>query len=198
VTAGAEDSIRIRPDQWIDPIPLHASFELKQPLEIDLGCGKGRFLLAHAQANPSVNFLGIDRMLGRIRRIDQRARRRGLRNIRLLRVEAYYATTYLVPPGCVQTYYIFHPDPWPKKRHHENRLFNPRFIDALHRTLIPGGTVHISTDHLPYHAEIRSVLDLDQRFEPVDPFVPGESEQTDFERWYIHRGPIGRCSYQRR
>ena len=191
-------SVRIHPSQWLDPLPIPDAFDRAQPLEIDLGCGKGRFLLARAAAHPEVNFLGIDRMLGRIRRIDQRAIRRGLSNIRLLRVEGYYATTYLVPPSCVRTYYIFHPDPWPKKRHHDNRLFSPRFIEALHRTLQGGGIVHASTDHLPYFAEIKAVMDADTRFEPVEPFIPCEAEQTDFERWYIQRGPIGRCSYRKR
>lgn len=191
-------SVRIRPEQWLDPLPLATFFPRAQPLEVDLGCGKGRFLLARALAHPDVNFLGIDRMLERIRRIDHRAQRRRLDNIRLLRVEGYYAVAYLMPAAAVRTYYIFHPDPWPKKRHQEHRLFNPRFVDALHRTLAPGGHVHVSTDHLPYYEEIKAILDADPRLRPIEPFVPGPEEQTDFERWYITRGPIGRCSYEKR
>lgn len=190
-------STRLRPDQWLWPLDLAGYFPRAQPLEVDLGCGKGRFLLARAQAHPEVNFLGIDRMLARIRRIDHRAQRRRLDNLRLLRVEGYYAVAHLMPAAAVRTYYIFHPDPWPKARHHEHRLFNPRFVDALHRTLQPAGRVHISTDHLPYYEEIKAILDADARFRPVEAFVPGPEEQTDFERWYITRGPIGRCSYER-
>lgn len=191
-------SIRILTDNWLDPIDLAGRFPKVQPLEIDLGCGKGRFLLARAKNHPEVNFLGIDRMLKRIRKIDNRVRRRGDENIRLLRMEGYYATTYLVPTGAVRTYYIFHPDPWPKKRHAENRLFSPRFLDALHRTLEPGGCVHAATDHLPYYDDICSILRADARFEEIPAFVPIEEERTDFELWYLDKGPIGRISIRKK
>lgn len=194
----APPSIRIRTDNWLGPLPLATYFPKQQPIEVDLGCGKGRFLLARAAAQPDTNFLGIDRMLARIRRIDHRAVRRKMDNIRLLRVEGYYAIAHLMPAATVRTYYIFHPDPWPKKKHHEHRLFNPRFVDALVRTLLPGGRIHVSTDHLPYFEQIRTILDADARFAPIEPFIPGPEEQTDFERWYITRGPIGRCSYEKR
>jgi tRNA (guanine-N7-)-methyltransferase len=178
-------------------MPLRDFFGNDQPIEVDLGCGKGRFLLAHAAAHPDVNFFGIDRMLRRIRKVDNRARRLNLSHIRLLRMEAYYATTYLVPTAAIRTYYIFFPDPWPKKRHHENRLFNPRFMDALHRTLTPAGIVHFATDHLPYFEEVRTLILADRRFAETTPFIPGPEEQTDFERYYIGRTPIGRFSFQK-
>lgn len=192
------DSVRIRLTDWLNPMPLERQFERGQPLEVDLGCGKGRFLLERARAHPDLNYLGIDRMLRRIRKIDQKAVRRGLRNLRLLRVEGYYAVAYLMPADAVQTYYIFFPDPWPKKRHHENRLFNPRFLDALYRTLRPGGTVHVATDHQPYFEIIRDILRGDPRFEEIEPFQPAEAERTEFELWYLDKSPIGRISVRRR
>ncbi len=187
---------RIRPDDWLHPLPLADYFPRGQPLEIDLGCGKGRFLLARAAAHPDVNFLGIERMLRRVRKVDNKLRRRKLDNTRLLRMEGTYATTYLVPPQSVRTYYVLFPDPWPKKRHHGERLFSPLFMDAIHRTLEPGGTLHVATDHLPYFEEIRELIDADTRFTPVEPFVPGEDEQTDFERYYVTHKEIGRCSFR--
>jgi tRNA (guanine-N7-)-methyltransferase len=193
-----QESFRIVPDDWLRPISPAQSFDSEQPLEVDLGAGKGRFLLAHAQRNPGTNFLGIERMLRRIRKMDRKAATRGLRNVRLLRMEAYYAATYLIPDASVRCYYIFFPDPWPKKRHHGNRLFSEPFMTALHRTLIENGAVHIATDHLPYFEEIKGYFQQDARFECVAPFVPDEEEQTDFERYYIERGEIGRCSYARR
>ena len=191
-------SVRIFAEDWLRPIPLATHFPKQQPLEIDLGCGKGRFLLARSAKHPEVNFLGIDRMLKRIRKIDNKVRRRGIDNVRLLRMEGYYATTYLIPDASVRTYYIFHPDPWPKKKHQEHRLFNAAFIDALHRTLEPGGCVHASTDHIPYFEIIRDALAADPRFEPAEPFVPAEDERTDFELWYLDKGPIGRCSFRKK
>ena len=181
--------------EWLGPLPLAAWFaHPERRLEIDLGCGKGRFLLAHAAKHPETNFLGIDRMLRRIRAVDNRARRLGLENVRLLRMEAYYATAYLVPPAAVSAYYVFFPDPWPKARHEGHRLFSPLFMDALHRTLVPGGAVHVATDHAPYYEQLAALFAGDARFRPSAPFVPPEDEQTDFERYFIAAKPIGRLS----
>ena len=191
-------SVRIWPADWLGPMSLDGVYSVVRPLEVDVGSGKGRFLLARASRHPEVNFLGIERMLERVRKVDNRARRAGLDNVRLLRCEAYYAVTHLLPSASVRTYYIFHPDPWPKARHHDHRLFNPQFLDALHRTLEREGVVHVSTDHLPYFEEIRAIFAADARFEPVEPFVPAPEERTDFELWYLDRGPIGRCSFRKR
>lgn len=197
MTLERDASFRLWPKDWLKPIALPECYPTVQPVEVDLGCGKGRFLLARAEANPRVNFLGIDRMLRRIRKIDHRLARRGLTNVRLLRVEGYYAVAYLMPPEAVSAYYIFFPDPWPKTKHHEHRIMNPRFVDALHRTLASRGRVHLATDHLPYFEIIRGVLLSDARFREIEPFVPSESERTDFEQWYIRQGPIGRCSFEK-
>jgi tRNA (guanine-N7-)-methyltransferase len=188
-------SLRLIPEDWLNPMNLADMFPGEGPLEVDLGCGKGRFLLARAAAHPGVRFLGIDRMLRRIRKIDSKAQRRGLGNIRLLRMEGYYAVSYLLPAEVIDTYYIFFPDPWPKKRHHENRIFNPRFLDALHRTLRSAGVVHIATDHLPYYEDIAAIMRGDPRFREIKPFVPAPEERTDFELWYLDKKPIGRCSF---
>lgn len=191
------ETIRYIPDDWLYPVDLDKVFDRPGPVEIDLGCGKGRFLLARASSNPDINFLGIDRMLRRIRKIDNKARRRRLANIRLMRIEGYYAVSYLIPADRIQTYYILFPDPWPKKKHREHRLFNPRFVDSLHRTLKPQGVVHIATDHLPYFDEIAAIMRGDSRFTEIDPFVPSPEEQTDFELYYVNKKPIGRCSFVR-
>ena len=191
------ESLRLRPDQWVDPLPLRQYFGNDQPIEVDLGCGKGRFLVERARTHPETNLLGIDRMLKRIRKIDNRVRRLGYGQVRLLRMEAYYAVAYLIPPESIQTYYIFFPDPWPKKRHEEHRLFNPRFVDALHRTLRPGGQLHVATDHQPYFESLHAILRADPRFTESTPFQPTDAERTDFELWYLDRSPIGRCSFRK-
>ncbi len=186
------------PAEWLGPLPVARWFSRPElPLHVDVGCGKGRFLLARAARYPAVNFLGIDRMLRRIRKVENRARRLDLANIRLLRVEAYYAVAYLLPPAAVSTFYIFFPDPWPKARHEAHRLFNPQFLTALHRSLQPGGMVHVATDHWPYFEQLQGVFAADLRFAPTAPFVPEADEQTDFECYYRETKPIGRLSVQK-
>jgi len=192
------DSLRVFPDQWIDPTDFREKFDHpERPFEIDIGCGKGRFLLARSGKFPETNFLGIDRMLNRIRKIDKKARKMGRENIRLLRIDGYYATTFLLPPESVDTYYVFYPDPWPKGKHHHNRLFNEPFMDAIARTLKPGGKIHAASDHLPYFEEMESLLKNDARFEQIETFVPAENEVTDFELIFSHKVP-GRCSFLKR
>ena len=195
------DSLRRAPRteaEWLGPLPVRDWFaHPERRLEIDLGCGKGRFLLARAAKGPETNFLGIDRMLRRIRKVDNRARRLDLDNVRLLRMEAYYAVAFLLPPACADVVYVFFPDPWPKARHEGHRLFNARFLDALHRALVPGGAAHVATDHLPYFEQLSGVFAADPRFAPVAPYVPPEDEQTDFERYYVGQKPIGRLSVRK-
>jgi tRNA (guanine-N7-)-methyltransferase len=194
----AEQSVRILLDDWINPADFSSLFDdPAHPLEVDVGCGKGRFLLARAQAHPQINYLGIDRMLRRIRKVDRKAVRRGLFNLRVLRMDAYYAVAFLMPAGAISVYYVFFPDPWPKKRHHANRLFDTAFMDALYRTMTDDGVLHFATDHRPYYNEVCALMEADERFESIAPLVPAPEEQTDFERYYIQQKPIGRASYRK-
>ena len=196
------DSLRIRPRteaEWLGPFPVTEFFDdPSRPLEVDLGSGKGRFLLARAAKHPELNFLGIDRMLRRIRKVDNRARRLDLANIRLFRCEGYYAVTYLLPPASVDAIYVFFPDPWPKARHESHRIFNEPFLDSLHRALKPGAVLHFATDHAPYFDAVSPFLSADPRFVPAAPYVPPPDEQTDFEAYYIQSKHIHRLSLRKR
>jgi tRNA (guanine-N7-)-methyltransferase len=195
-TAGAGASAVIALPDIITPIPVDDLFDPGKPLEVDVGCGDGRFLLAHATAHPERQFLGIERLLGRIRKVDRKIGRLGLTNVRLIRLEALYSLKYLLPPGRVSVFYIFFPDPWPKRRHHKRRLFCPDFLDLLASRLTPGGRVEIATDHLDYFAAIRKLFAADTRFREVPHTPRGEAEQTDFEQFFLRQGaPIGACAF---
>ena len=190
-------TLRIVPDNWLDPIDFKAYFpHPERPLEVDIGSGKGRFLVARSGRFPETNFLGIERMLGRVNSSGRRCERAGRENVRLFRMEGYYAINYLMPADYVSAYYFFFPDPWPKARHHSHRLFNPAFMDALFRTLEAGGTLHVATDHLPYFEEIHALLRDDPRFGEIAAFQPAEEERTDFELRFAYK-EIGRCSFRK-
>ena len=193
-------SFRIIPSDWTAPLDLPAAFgRAPQRLEVDLGCGKGRFLLARATAHPQTSFLGLDRQTQRLAKTERKAQSAQLTNIRLLYAEAAYAVTHLLPRGAVAAYYIFFPDPWPKRRHHRRRLFNTAFLDALDTTLMPRGCIHLATDHLDYFAGIRRLLAGDTRFMETEPFVTSPAERTDFELIFLQQNkPIGRCSFAKK
>lgn len=191
-------ALRIIPDNWLDPFDFKAQFPLPEhPLEVDIGSGKGRFLAARSGKFPKVNFLGIERQLLRINTSGRRCERAGRENVRVFRMEGYYAISQLMPDAYVANYYFFFPDPWPKDRHHGNRLFNPAFMDALFRTLEDGGGLHVATDHLPYFEEIHELLQKDERFEAIEAFEPDDEERTDFELIFSHK-QIGRCSFRKK
>ncbi len=179
------------------PLPLDILFDPDRPLEIEIGCGKGRFLAARALKFPETQYLGIERMLSRVRRLDKKACRLKLDNLRVLRLEAFYTFYYLLPPHRVRTVYVFFPDPWPKRRHHSRRLFSPLFLDALWNRLEIGGTVQVATDHLNYFTEIRACLSADPRFKEVPAMERTEEEQTEFEHIFRQQNlPIGQCAFQ--
>ena len=117
-------------------------------------------------------------------------------NVRLLQIEAGYLVEKLIPAQTVTAYHIFFPDPWPKRRHHPRRLFQPAFVAALHRSLTPAGAVNVATDDLDYFAQIQRVMRASGRFQerPAIP-LPVEA-QTEFEKIFLAQGkPIGRAQY---
>lgn len=189
----------ITPDSWTSVLPLDVIFETDQPLEVDIGCGKGRFILSRAATHPNINYLGVDRLLARLRIVDKRIQRRGLTNVRLLRIEASYAIEHLLPPESVRTLYVQFPDPWPKRRHHRRRLFSPPLLDAIHRTLEPKGRIHLVTDHAGYFEAIDGIFKGDPRFLETRIFEPTEEERTNFEIIFRRKNqPIFRCSFQKK
>ncbi len=179
------------------PFNFQGLFSLPQPLEVDIGCGRGRFLLARAGGHPGNNFLGIDRSLLRLKKIDRKATATGLGNIRLLNGDALRVLP-LLQEKSVSTFYLFFPDPWPKRRHHHFRIVSPLFLDLTFRALSPGGTIHLCTDHGEYFEFMLKQVRRDSRFQEVAPFLPTEEEKTDFELIFrAQNRPPNRCSIRK-
>ena len=161
-------------------------FSRLAPLEIDLGCGDGAFLVVLAEENPAHNFLGIERLLGRVRSVCRKVARLDLKNARILRMESNYAVTHLLPPGSVTTFHLLFPDPWPKRRHYRRRAFTPEFVSSIHRALIAGGLFHVATDHADYFHQIERVIAATEIF--VISREQYHFPPTGFEQKYAARG----------
>ena len=121
-----------------------------RPLEVDLGCGDGSFLIELARHHPERDFLGVERLLGRVRKVCRKATRQQLANARVLRLDSRYVTEWLLPEAAVFRLHLLFPDPWPKVRHHRRRLIQLEFLAAVRRALVPGGEFLFMTDHEEY------------------------------------------------
>jgi len=174
-------------------------FAVERPIEIDLGCGKGAFLFWAAYTHPERNFVGVDRLLRRLRRVDRKAVRAGLQNLRLLRIESTYLISKLIPDHSVSTYHVLFPDPWPKRRHHGRRLICAPFLADVRRTLVPGGIVNCATDHEEYFEWIQREFQKDGGFLEGQPVSLPEEASTDFERKFVEAGKkVYRSRWQKR
>jgi tRNA (guanine-N7-)-methyltransferase len=192
------DLVVVRSPDEVKRLDVEQVFGNRNELEVDIGCGKGRFLIARASSYPQTNFLGVERQAGRVLRTAKKAVRLGLENVRLARVEACGGLAELLEPGSVATVYVFFPDPWPKRRHHRRRLINSDFMDLMHEKLRVGGLLHFASDHADYAKQVSGVFAGDERFEADEVFEPTEEERTDFE--LIFRGqskPIWRYTVRK-
>ena len=142
-------------DSLTDRLDILRIFGRKAPLHVDLGCGDGSFLCELAQRMPDKNFLGIERLLNRVRTSARKAA--WLDNVRLLRMESSYAVRYLLPANSVETFYLLFPDPWPKRRHHQRRIVTPDFLGAIHAALQKNGSIYIATDDVDYFGRIKEI-----------------------------------------
>src|SRR5258705_5066002 len=137
-----EQSLLYELPSILQRLDLSKVFPVDQPLEVELGSGDGTFLVDLAKSRLDHNFIGIDRLLGRIRKMDRKARRAGLINLRGVRIESSYFLEYLLPLHSVEVLHIYFPDPWPKRKHRRHRLINERFPQLAHEALAPGGVIY--------------------------------------------------------
>jgi tRNA (guanine-N7-)-methyltransferase len=172
----------------VERIDLAKLFPSQQPLEVELGSGDSSFLAEYARQNVGRNFLGVERLLGRIRKLDRKGRWAGLTNLRGVRIESAYFLEYLLPPHSAAALHIYFPDPWPKRKHRRNRLINERFPALARQALAPGGTVYLRTDDQDYAEQMLAVFADDPTFRMVE--TPSELSAllTDFEKDFQSRG----------
>ena len=179
------------------PLACPALYDLSRPLEVEVGCGRGRFLTGRAARLPDCEFLGVERMKERVNVFGAKVRRLGLANAHVLRLEALYTFHYLLPAHHARRVYVFFPDPWPKRKHRSHRLFGPLFLNALWKRLEIGGRVEFATDHADYFAAVKECFAADARFREVEPMPRPKEVWTEFEEMFREQGlPIHAAAWE--
>lgn len=156
------------------------------PVEMEIGIGKGRFLIDAAQRLPQVNFVGVEWAAKYLRIAHERSCKRHLANIRLVRADAREFIEFFVPRESLQAVHIYFPDPWPKKRHHKRRLFNAAFLREIERILQPGGWLWLATDYAEYFEVMLQTLAVSNRLVPIQGEWP--AVRTNYEDKYVSLG----------
>jgi tRNA (guanine-N7-)-methyltransferase len=176
------------------PKPLNWAevFGNAHPVEMEIGMGKGTFLVEQAKARPDVNFFGVEYARWFWRYASDRLRRNGCNNARTVRAEANFFLNEFVPDASLAVLHIYFPDPWPKKRHHKRRLIQAPFMKQVLRVLMSGGRLQVVTDHQDYYEQIEQVV-RGSEMRIIDYARPGsagagEFVGTNFERKYAREG----------
>ncbi len=156
--------MEIVPENYFASLDLPLIYGRVAPLEVDLGCGDGTHLVELASVHPDRDFLGTERMRGRVRRTVNKIKALGLANARVFWIESGYAVQHLLPPESVTVFHLMFPDPWPKRRHQERRVVKGDFLVAIHRALIADGLFCVATDQVDYYREIESMAAESKKF----------------------------------
>ena len=172
----------------LERIDLVQLFPARLPMEVELGSGDGSFLVEYANAHPERNFIGVERLLGRIRKMARKGQRAGLTNLRGIRIESSYFLEYLLPAHSAAALHIYFPDPWPKRKHRRHRLINQRFPTLARKALASGGKVYLRTDDRDYFDQMLAVFSTCPAFCPVSMADELAQFPTDFEREFAARG----------
>jgi len=172
----------------VERLDLKKLFPKQQPLEVELGCGDASFAVEYARQQQDTNFIGVERLLGRIAKLDRKGRRAGLANLRGVRIESSYFLKYLLPAHSASALHIYFPDPWPKKKHRKYRLINEEFPALACNALLPGGMVYLRTDDADYFAQMTEVFEADKNFKRMETPAALTGLLTDFEKEFTARG----------
>ena len=176
------------------PRPCNSAtlFGNDRPLELEIGSGKGTFLLAESGARPEVNFLGIEYARRYWIFAANRLRRAGRENARVVLGEASSFVREFLENESLSAIHVYFPDPWPKTRHRRRRLIQGPFVEVLASKLKPGARLSIATDHLEYfrqiEASVRASALVEADFQRSTAALESEVVGSNFERKYLREG----------
>ncbi len=180
------ERVLIKSDARLFTIDLRAIFGRDVPVEIEIGAGKGEFIIERAAEFPERDFIAVE-LSGTITHVlAVRCGRAGLKNLRVARMDARTLVNLMLPDASVAAFHIYFPDPWPKERHVKHRLFTPTLSASLYRTLEPGAIAYVATDVRNYAGEIFPMRE-EAGFVRAVESAPG-AERTSFARKYVAAG----------
>jgi tRNA (guanine-N7-)-methyltransferase len=171
---------------------LALEFGNDHPVELELGIGKGRFLIQQAEQHPDVNFLGVEWASRYYRLVAHRITRRGLPNAKVLRDDAARVVRDTLPPASISALHVYFPDPWPKSRHHKRRLIQPPFARACAVILKPGAVVRLATDHPGYAGQMERVFQEAPEFSQTGRAIGEDAPEgvTNWEQRFRRQGRV--------
>lgn len=178
-------------------------FPHQRPLELEIGCGTGDFIIQIAAKRPQHNFLAIDIFNQGCRSTSTRVEESGLDNIRVMRMEARYLLHHYLGAGSLRAIYINCPDPWPKKRQRKRRLVNSEFINLALYSLEDGGSLNFTTDFTDYGEQVADLLANDPRLGNLTdtPYTNnlGDYPISKYMRRFLDlQQPIYLCRYRKK
>jgi len=171
-------------------------FGRSAPMEMEVGSGKGTFLLEEAKSFPEKNYFGIEWANKYCKYAVDRIGRWGLNNVRLMRTDAPVFIAEHIPDASIDVFHLYFPDPWPKKKHHKRRFFCDENLVQLLRILKSEGIINIATDHADYFEQMTAVAEraiVRRVVQEIDFIRPagakdGEIVGTNYERKYMKEG----------
>lgn len=182
------DDIAINPrDTGFTRLDLRELFGNDHPVLLEIGSGKGRFLVSTAMDRPDVNLLGVEKSLHYHRVIRERVRKRGLTNIRLINHDAFLVMRDMIPDESIAEVHIYFPDPWPRKKEQKRRIIRTEVLEEIRRILVPGGKAIYVTDHAEYFEAAAPVVEAAFRSERRTP-RPEDAPRTNYEAKYRAEG----------
>jgi len=170
-----------------DPLDFNAIFGNDHPVVLEIGSGKGRFLIASAMEQPDVNFVGIEKSLHYHRVIAERVAKRNLTNVRLINHDAFVVMQKMIPDASIAEIHIYFPDPWPRKREQKRRIIRPDALAEMRRVLAAGGRGIYVTDHRAYFEVAAPLI---AQFFTSEQRIPGPDDppRTNYEAKYRAEG----------